>query len=83
MGHIIKKRTKFQKGNFVLNRNEFYVFGRMHGYYLPSKLYFQFQLPYYYPCKVTVLQKKYYDYMHKKNILNWLSSKAQELNLAL
>ena len=72
MGHIIKKRAKFQKGNFVLNRKELYIFGRMHGYYLPSILYMQFQLPFYYANKITVLQKKYYDFMHKKSILNWL-----------
>ena len=73
MGHIIKKRTKFIKGNFrpawdCLNGSL-----AVKGYYLPSKLYMQFQLPYYYPCKTTTLQKKYYDYMHKKSILNWLA----------
>ena len=73
MGHIIKKRTKFTKGNYKLNKNEFSFLGRMQGYYLPSKLYIQFQLPYYYPFKVTVLQKKYYNFQHKKSILNWLA----------
>ena len=62
----------FQKGNFVLNRKKIYLFRRLYGYYMPSKLYMHFQLPYYYSYKTTTLQKKYYDFMHKKSIMNWL-----------
>lgn len=72
MGHILKKRTDFQKGNFKINRNEAFVFGRVHGYYLPSKLYMQFQLPYFYTNKTTILQMKYYNYINKKYWLDYL-----------
>lgn len=73
MGHIIKKRTKFQKGNFKPAWDCLNGYLSTIGYYLPSKLYRQFQLPYYYPSKTTTLQKKYYDFMHKKSIMNWLA----------
>ena len=72
MGHILKKRTIFKKGNFKINRTEAYVFGRVHGYYLPSKLYMQFQIPYYYQNKTTVFQTKCYNYRNKKYWLDYL-----------
>lgn len=71
MVHLIKKRTVFQKGNYKINYDKINLSGCLHGYYFPSKLYMQFQLPYYYPSKTTVFQKKYYDFMNKKSILNW------------
>lgn len=73
MGHIIKKKTKFQKGNFVLNRNELYVFGSMNGYYLPSKVYQHHMLPYWFSDKITVMEKMHWKFQERRSILNWLA----------
>ena len=73
MGHIALKRAKFKKGNFKINRNEFYVFGRLHGYYVPSKSYRHAHCSYYYPTKVTEFERKSGEYMYKKTIKNWLN----------
>ena len=73
MGHIIKKRTKFIKGNFKLNRNEFFVFGRIHGYYFPSKVYQHYLLPFWFSKKITVMQKMHWKYQDRKSIMNWLA----------
>ena len=71
MGHILKKRTIFKKGNFKINRSEAYVFSRVHGYYLPSKLSIHLHIPYYYPNKTTVFQMKYYNFINKKYWLDY------------
>ena len=72
MGHILKKRTNYNYGSFKLDYNKFNLQSCLHGYYLPSKLYMQFQLPYYYPNKTTILQWKYYNYVNKKYWLDYL-----------
>lgn len=72
MGHILKKRTKYNYRSFKLNWDSLNLQLCLHGYYLPSKLYMQFQLPYYYANKTTVMQMKYYNYINKKYWLDYL-----------
>ena len=72
MEHIIKKRTKFIKGNFkpkwdCINR-DFASLGRI----IPSKIYQHYNLPYFYSNKSTVLEKKHFDYQERRSIMNWL-----------
>lgn len=73
MGHIIKKRTKFIKGNFkpawdCINRS-FAAFGRIK----PSKVYHHFTLPYWFSDKFTVMEKKHWEYQERRSIMNWLA----------
>ena len=73
MGHIIKKRTKFQIGNFkpvwdCINR-DFASLGRI----IPSKVYQHYNLPYWYSDKITVMEKKHWDFQERRSIMNWLA----------
>ena len=73
MGHIIKKRTKFQKGNFrpAWDRinSDLTTLGRIK----PSEVYKHLLLPYCYTIKITVLESKHLDFKHYKSIMDWLA----------
>lgn len=73
MGHIIKKRTKFIKGNFKP------AWACLNGYlstigrYIPCKSYRHVHSSFYYPTKTTVFERNFFDYIYKKTIKNWLN----------
>lgn len=73
MGHIIKKRTKFQKGNFKplwdFINGDLSTFGR----FKHSKVYNHYNLPYWYSDKITVMEKKHWKYQDRRSIMNWLA----------
>lgn len=73
MGHIIKKRTKFIKGNFRPNwvsiKRSFATISRI----IPSKVYHHYSLPYWYSDKITVLEKKHCKFYERRSIMNWLA----------
>ena len=72
MGHIIKKRTKFIKGNFRPNwdwiKRSFAAYGKI----IPSKVYQHYNLPYWYSDKITVMEKMHWKFYERKSIMNWL-----------
>ena len=73
MGHIILKRTKFQKGNFIPNwdsiNGDFATLGKI----IQSKVYLHYNLPYWYSDKITVMEKKHWEYQERRSIMNWLA----------
>ena len=73
MRHIKKKRTKFQKGNFIPNwdsiNGDFCTLGKI----IPSKVYQHYNLPYWYSDKITVMEKKHWEYQERRSIMNWLA----------
>ena len=73
MGHIVLKRTKFKKGNFkpawgCIN-GDLALLGKIK----PSKAYQHYKLPYWYSDKITVMEKKHYDYQERRSIMNCLA----------
>lgn len=63
----------FQKGNFKpawdsIN-GDFATLGKI----IPSKVYQHYNLPYWYSDKITVMEKKHWDYHVWRSIMNWLA----------
>ena len=72
MVHLIKKRSKFQKGNYFLISDKF-----RYNYLLLNKKigrsgYHFINVPFYFPKKFTVVENKINEFIQKKTILNWL-----------
>lgn len=71
MGHILKKRTIFKKGNYKLISDRKYLefifinkkIGRSGHHFI--------NVPFYFPSKFTVVEIKINEFIQKKTILNW------------
>ena len=73
MGHIIKKRTKFQKGNFRPRWDCINGDLATLGMIIPSKVYQHYVLPFWFSKKITVMQKMHWKFEERRSIMNWLA----------
>ena len=71
MVHLLKKRTKFKKCNFVLISDKFRIEYLLLNKKIGRSGYHFINVPYYFPNKYTVVEKKINDFIHKKTILDW------------
>lgn len=73
MVHLIKKRTVFQKGNYKLISVSKYL-----GFIFINKKigrsgYHFINVPFYFPSKITVMEKMHLKFYERKSIMNWLA----------
>ena len=73
MVHLVKKRAKFQKGNYKLVRDNYYLDYLFLNKKIGRSGYHFINVPFYFANKFTVVEKKINDFIQKKTILNWLN----------
>lgn len=72
MVHLLKKRTKFKKCNFVLVSDKFRIEYLLLNKKIGRSGYHFISVPFYFVNKFTVVEKKINDFIQKKTILDWL-----------
>ena len=72
MVHLLKKRTIFKKGNFVLVSDKIRIDYLLLNKKIGRTGHHFINVPFYFDNKFTVVEKKINDFIQKKTILDWL-----------
>ena len=73
MVHLVKKRTKFQKGNYKLVRDNYYLDYLFLNKKIGRSGYHFIRVPFYFANKSTIVEQKINEFIQKKTIRNWLN----------